>query len=98
MKVYEYKIIETSINLKSGATHEYHILRYGQDVVCLEDEIEELDVTNICNTSGFVMPSTGGTGTDVYYKTGFIMMIASGGIYITLAFIKKRKSLMSLKE
>ena len=99
-KLYEYYIIETNINLNSGAANTYRIYGYSlnEGLALLPNGTNELSVTNIYNTSGFIMPSTGGVGADVYYHTGFIMMIASGGIYITFAFIRKRRSLMSLKE
>ena len=93
--IYEYYIVETMINLKDGSTHNYMIKSYSQDdglQLSENADINLLSITNIPYTAVVTMPSTGGMTTDIYYKTGLLMIITSGGIYISLAIQKKRKT------
>ena len=83
------------INLKDGSTHNYMIKSYSQDYglqLSENADINLLSVTNVPYNTLVTMPSTGGMTTDIYYKTGLLMIITSGGIYISLAIQKKRKT------
>ena len=51
-----------------------------------------LTVTNKLKTTNTTMPSTGGIGTHPYRNAGILMMICSGGIYVSLRALRKKQN------
>mgnify|MGYP003317479453 CR=1 FL=1 len=49
-------------------------------------------ITNKKKTTNTTMPSTGGIGTHPYRNAGILMMICSGGIYISLRALRKKQN------
>ena len=99
---YYYVIEEIEIEYKDGPTLSSAIsisnLFEVESTILNALELEEnpennvLTVTNKLKTTNTTMPSTGGIGTHPYRNAGILMMICSGGIYISLRALRKKQN------
>lgn len=98
---YYYFIVEVEIGVKSEYQSEYGTtyplnkfdITYSPAYLELSDKQENiLAVTNSLKLTNVNMPSTGGIGTHPYRNAGILMMICSGGIYISLRALRKKQN------
>ena len=81
-------------NILSGYTDiltEYEVTN-GYIETMLSDSDNGILITNKKKTTNTTMPSTGGIGTHPYRNAGILMMICSGGIYISLRALRKKQN------
>ena len=99
---YYYFIVEVEIGVKSEYQSEYGTtyplnkfdITYSPAYLELSENSQEniLAVTNSLKLTNVNMPSTGGIGTHPYRNAGILMMICSGGIYVSLRALRKKQN------
>lgn len=97
--VYVYYIIETEIKYKgevlSGMDNiltKFDVHKIKECIQLTGNEQEDiLGVENSLKLTNVNMPATGGIGTHTYRNAGILMMICSGGIYLSLRALRKKQ-------
>ena len=97
--VYVYYIVETEIKYKgevlSGMDNiltKFDVHKIKECVQLTGNEQEDiLGVENSLKLTNVNMPATGGIGTHTYRNAGILMMICSGGIYLSLRALRKKQ-------
>ena len=97
--VYVYYIVETEIKYKgevlSGMDNiltKFDVHKIKECVQLKGNEQEDiLGVVNSLKLTNVNMPATGGIGTHTYRNAGILMMICSGGIYLSLRALRKKQ-------
>lgn len=75
------KLVSYKVTIDGNDT-EYTVVNNGPDEVVTSEVIKN-ETTNIVNTKGVELPSTGGIGTTIFYAVGGLMVLAAGIVLVS---------------